>query len=428
VTATATVGPTTTPTQPPIQPRDGQPVEAAGSNGTEAPTEEPTTAPTAEEQAEPTAQPTMEENPTIEVRGGAEETATPTAILTPTPTPTPPSATEAAPTVAPVEEESPTVEATAEETPTVEATAEKTAEPTANAVDVADAEQVTSVNVTGAPAGPLLLAPNGTGFVFTGSSGVAVSNMNGGVDVLGPADALIWSPGGNYVLYANTPNGQSAIATLNWNTDEILQITSGTDGVDVPAGWLGDRIYYVRTFPDQPGVAELHSANPDGSDDAVVWTGENVTPVGQRPVATAGGILIPTQSSWLLVTPSGDVSNVGANHYGTVTAPTLSPGGSLVAYLAGGQVIVASVNSPGAPIASIPSTGSFDWSPDGERLVVTDGSGVSMYTNDGALVMAIPNSTGVGIAAVGWTGDDIYLLESNPVTGLFLLPASALNG
>jgi hypothetical protein len=387
-------------------------VEVAGASGTESTAEEPTAAPTVEEQPEPTLEPTVQENPTIEVRGGVDETPTPT------PTPTAESTIASPPTVAPVEAETPTAEATAEETP----------EPTANAVDVADAEQVTSVNVTGAPAGPLLLASNGSGFIFTGSSGIAVSNMNGGVDRLGPADALIWSPGGNYVLYADNANGQSAIWTLNWNTDEILQITSGSDGNDVPAGWLGDRIYYLRTFPDQPGVAELHSANPDGSDDAIVWTGKDVTPVGQRPVATGSGILIPTQSSWLLVSPGGNASNVGANPYGAVTAPTLSPGGSLVAYLVGGQVIVASINSPGAAIASIPSAGSFDWSPDGEQLVVTDGSGVSIFTSGGAPVMSIPNATGVGIAAVGWTGDGIYLLESNPVTGLFQLPASALNG
>jgi hypothetical protein len=145
-------------------------------------------------------------------------------------------------------------------------------------------------------------------------------------------------------------------------------------------------------------------------------------------VATGSGMLIPTQSSWLLVSPGGDVSDMGANGHGAVTAPTLSPGGSLVAYLVGGQVIIASVNSPGAAIASIPSAGSFDWSPDGEQLVVTDGSGVAIYTASGAPVMSIPNSTGVSIAAVGWTGKGIYLLESSPVTGLFLLPASALNG
>jgi Tol biopolymer transport system component len=336
----------------------------------------------------------------------------------PTETPPPPSPTEAAPTVAPAEAE----------TPTAAATVEETVEPTATALDVSDAELVTTVNVTGAPAGPLLLAANGSGFVFTGSSGEAVSNMNGGVDALGPADALVWSPGGNYVLYANYPNGQSAIATLNWNTDEIVQVTTGTDGVDVPAGWLGDRIYYLRTFPDRPGTAELHSATPEGNDDTVVWTGENVAPAGQRPVATGGGILIPMQSSWLLVSPGGDARNMGANPYGAVTAPTLSPGGSLIAYLTGGQVIVASVNSPGAAIAAIPSAGSFDWSPNGEQLVVTDGSGISIYTSGGAPIMSIANSSGVGIAAAGWTSDGIYLLESNPTTGLFLLPTSALNG
>ena len=141
----------------------------------------------------------------------------------------------------------------------------------------------------------------------------------------------------------------------------------GADGAyaDYPAGWIGTAIYYLRVFAD--GRAELHRTGVIGENDELVWSTESLDFAGERPVATVDGVLIPTASSWLFVGADGGEGDRGANPYGAVATPLLSPFGSLVAYAAGGELVIAPVDSPGTALAAIPYDGAsgFDFSPDG---------------------------------------------------------------
>jgi hypothetical protein len=199
--------------------------------------------------------------------------------------------------------------------------------------------------------------------------------------------------------------------------------------IDIPGGWYGSRVYYQRTFPDQPGRIEIRSASWDGSDDRLIWEDGNTTAVSGRPVATGGGLLIATPSNWILVSPDGIASDMGPNTVGSVGAPILSPGGSLIAYDAGGQVFVASVQSPGAPLnAGIVYIGGFGagfaFATSGEEVVVTSSSGMSLYSIYGDMLASAATSS--QIAAPYWIEDSIYFLEIGSSTVLRALSASQL--
>jgi hypothetical protein len=104
----------------------------------------------------------------------------------------------------------------------------------------------------------------------------------------------------------------------------------------------------------------------------------------------------------------------------------MSPFGTLVAYPAGGQLIVASVDSPGVPIGqSIPFVAGqgagFTWEPNGEYLAVSDGFSIAIYEENGTFIGVATSDLGVQIAAPQWLGDGIYYVETSPTPSTRLL-------
>ncbi len=166
---------------------------------------------------------------------------------------------------------------------------------------------------------------------------------------------------------------------------------------------------YLRTFPDQLGLVELHGSAWDGSDDYVIWDGE-LDSVLARPVATDAGVWVLTGSGWVLIRVDGSAAGPIENPWGEIVQPIASPGGTLIAFETGGQIVVTADENPALPIGTpIPySGGGFAFAPNGEALVVADGDGLVIYDMFGNFV---GRADGATVSAPGWSDAGIYFVE-----------------
>jgi hypothetical protein len=181
---------------------------------------------------------------------------------------------------------------------------------------------------------------------------------------------------------------------------------------DLPIGGDGSTSYFVRIFPDRPGAMEVHGVTVDGSDTGAIWTSDSATLGGARPAWSSGGILLPTDSEWLLIDAGGNASSLGANPYGSVGVPVLSPGEGLMAYSAGDQVVVAWTTAPGTAVATAPlggGSGGYAFSTSGEEVVVSDGSSLRVVSYQGDDLGMLSGNQPIG--GVYWISDTIYYLQ-----------------
>ena len=279
-----------------------------------------------------------------------------------------------------------------------------------------------------APAGGLKMPFDLAYFVITSPDGsLAVADTSGNlIHSLGAAAFPVWSPKGLVLAYEDLSGELPAV--MSWDREDGGVYAIGAESeipvADVPAGWVGSQIYYLRSFPDSPGTVELRRADWDGGNDEIVWTAEGIDLSGERPVATLDGVLIPTSNSWMFVNVAGGVSELTASS-GFVGEPLLSPFGSLVAYPVGDQLIVAPTADPGSPQVVIPypdGYSGFDFSPDGSQMVVSDGTTLLIYTtDDGSLISQ--SSDGSAVAFPHWSDDGIrYLALGNPTLLMLIQP------
>ncbi len=189
---------------------------------------------------------------------------------------------------------------------------------------------------------------------------------------------------------------------------------------DIPAGWSGTAAYFLRVNGDNS--VSLLGYDVNTLETFTVWDGGDIGFSGVRPIPTGGGFLIATQSSWLLIGVDGTVAELGPNELGITGEGFLSPYGTLVAYPAGGQIVVAEVSSPGVPIGTLPYVdgigAGFTWQPDGEYLAVSDGFSIQVYDYLGDFIGAATSDNGVTIAAPQWLPDGIYYVETSPKPSL----------
>ncbi len=446
-TATLTETPeptsTRTPTAEPTETNTPRPTRTATPEPTETETPEPTetATPRPSRTPEPTETPTEQVQPKIVPVGGGDSTEEPTAE---------PESTDVV-----IEYETPTEEAsdaTAESTIRIQPkgtstdgadespTEESGSGADATLVDPSGTEESSGTGLNGstelgaigsgvsAPAGGLKMPLDLAYVVVTGPDGsLAVADASGNlIQSLGAAAFPVWSPKGLVLAFEDLSGEFPSV--VSWDRED-----GGTYGIgaesdvpvaDIPAGWVGSQIYYLRSFPDSPGTVELRRADWDGGNDEVVWTAEGIELSGERPVATLDGVLIPTSNSWIFVDVAGGASELTAPS-GFVGEPLLSPFGSLVAYPVGDQLIVAPTADPGSPQVVIPypdGYSGFDFSPDGSQMVVSDGSSLLIYsTDDGSLVGQI--SDGSAVAFPHWSDDGIrYLALGDPTLLMLIQP------
>lgn len=490
-TATATPAPTDTPRPAPTRTPTPEPTATATETPapTNTPTPEPTNTPrptrtpTLTPTATKTPEPTPTETPEPTATATPTETPEPTPSETPDPSPTPEPTVTPTPRIlprggdsgsgGPVEidetpaeepEDEPTEESSgagaivpkngdetagAEETPAIrpsdqggDATEEPVDEPTAEVTEkatevAAEPGLLQESQVVGdlgpgvsAPPGGLRVQGDGWMIVDTGGGNLAVVDANGGTMAnLGAVSSPLWSPLGVIVLF----NDGTRVGTLDLTVGSIAYISQpeGVAAVDTVAGWTDRAYYYLRTFPDEPGRAELRQYSYIDESDLLIWSGEGVELFGARPISTAFGVLIPMPAGWLLVDASGNATDLGPNPYGYVGEGLASPGGSLVAFPIDGQLVVARSDDPGSAIAVLPYPdpgAGFSFSPDGVRIVVSDGGSLSIYDAEtGAPLGSMGAGDGTRIAAPGWTGSGIYFLAEGETTELRLIDPGSIS-
>jgi hypothetical protein len=444
---------TSSPTAEPTATRTPRPQPTATETATAEPTATDTRDPTATER--PNRKPTRTPEPTAtetETPAPAQPTIAPAGGDN-TEAPTEPPATEI-PTEQPTEQAEPTqpgiepvtgTEAGGETpgpdtTETTAPTSEVTGQGSAGTALLDDTARLTGIASGGAPVGPLRVNAPGDRMVLSadpsGASLQVVSMSDGSVLAdLGAGADPIWSPLGIVLLYQSHGSGAPAAALYEGDTGAVHTISDpAADGAvqDIPAGWSGASAYYLRETGDADSTVILFAYDVNSGDTSEVWRSTGVALANGRPIPTGDGFLIATTASWLLVGVDGSEQNLGPNDYGLTGEGFLSPNASLVAYPAGGQLVIADVGSPGIPQALLPYAGSagsgFTWSPDGAYVAVSDGAAIQIYDTVGSFVGAAESAAGVTIAAPQWLSDGIYYVETSPHPSLRRLLTAKIPG
>ncbi|MDQ3045047.1 MAG: hypothetical protein M3R06_07855 [Chloroflexota bacterium] len=408
---------------------------------TEAPTENPTATqpPTPVATATETA---TAGSPQIVPIGGATldpDTApiddTPTPTVTATETPVDPTATASSPprispldqtpeapepTLEPFDEPTETAEPAVFESPTT--VDEPTVAPVGSGVAGSDGSSADLIGQIGDGAiGPLVYSGAADAFTFyTGPGGdtLAIYDRDAQtVSVLGAFSLPVWSADGS-LLVSSTDGIIFACVPATLTCSQVAPPDAqGRVHADVPAGWLNGDAVYQRLILDGSGVTELRQVGQDGTNDRLLWTGVVGTVYTDQPVqlGAASGFLLASDAGWLMVDPDGTATTVGSSP-GPVGRTLVGPGGRF-AYVSGGQVVIATTGAPGAASGTVPYAGGpdsgFDFSPTGDRLVVSDGTSFNFYdTNGAALSVVSPSNAGV-VGAPLWFDPNIWFISAN---------------
>ena len=265
---------------------------------------------------------------------------------------------------------------------------------------------------TTAPAGRLEFSPGMNLYVVIAPDGqLAVADLSGELVVtFGSGDLPVWSGGG--LMFRTQGEAGAEVGIWNSDTGDVSYVPPSENEAsdDVPIGGNGSAFYFLRTYPGS-GIVELRSATIDGSDNGVLWTSDEVTLGGARPVYSEIGIYLPTDSAWLLIDSSGNESLLGENPYGSIGAPVLSPGGGLMAYSVGDEVIVAWSTDPGTAVATAPfsAAGGYAFATSGEEIVISDGSSLHVISYLGEDLGTLGGNQPIG--TVYWISDTIYYLQ-----------------
>jgi len=214
-----------------------------------------------------------------------------------------------------------------------------------------------------------------------------------------------WSPLGKVLLYA--VDNQIWV----WDAEENRAFPASSPGeaVDVPVGWQGRQLYYLRVTA---GGLELWGAEWNGSEPFLLWSGEGLSLAGPSAAVIPNGFLVPASGGWLRIDLDGTVTELGGSIVPASSVVT-SPGGTLISFVANGQLIVSEVTNPGTPLMTLDlATGSaagWAFAPSGEELAVTDGQRVVIVAIDGTIRAASTLPENRIVAGPLWTPDGLYL-------------------
>ncbi|HEY7035549.1 MAG TPA: hypothetical protein VH482_29685 [Thermomicrobiales bacterium] len=266
----------------------------------------------------------------------------------------------------------------------------------------------------------LRFAVDGGAFALDLGGQIVVADANGHLLTTLTGLSPVWSPRGLVLLYADGSGGVAVWDRQAGQSISISEQTRGNDAVvDYPAGWSDITLLYLRTFADDPGRAELHGSEWDGSNDQVLWQG-SLDPLLARPVYTQAGVWALTRAGWVRIGLDGTADDPVANPWGAIGDPVASPFGSAIAFAVGGQLVAVSADSPWSALwEPVPAAGGFAFAPDGTQLVAADGAGLALYALDGGA--SLGRAAEAGASAPGWSETGIYFVAAGDPPTLRLL-------
>jgi len=210
--------------------------------------------------------------------------------------------------------------------------------------------------------------------------------------------------------------GQVVQACADGFCVDISGASATTEGhVDNPVGWLGGEVVYERLNGDQYAVEylaiTLDTATLTPLDARSLGGGDAGLERLIRPYTVDGALLVPAPAGWLRITPSS-VEVVDGNPYGgDLNLIRINPSAGQISYVSGGNLILASIESPGSPSAQLPFSGSdYDVSPDGSRIAVVTGGGVEIWDTSGNVLTTYP-AEGIQIGSLAWLDEGLVVVD-----------------
>ncbi len=255
-------------------------------------------------------------------------------------------------------------------------------------------------DVPGNPEQRLGLSPDGS-LVFSVNPGRG-SLENNGITVTGQ----------------DSPGGQAVYACDAAGTCVDLSSASRGDGgsTDTPIGWLNGEVIYERMNGDDYAVEFRAVAVDPGTlepgQDRSLGGGDGDWETVLRPYPVDGGLLVPTYSSWILITPEAASAIDGNAYGGDLFQIRITPATGIISYVVNGELILASLQAPGTPIATLPfGGGDYDFSPNGDQVAILTDEELRILDLNGTLLVSYPNPEGVNVGSLTWLNQGIVYVD-----------------
>jgi len=213
-------------------------------------------------------------------------------------------------------------------------------------------------------------------------------------------------------------NGQSVVVCDGGgNCLDATSASATGPHQDTPLGWLNGELIYERIDETAANPLSYHAVRLDPvtgaiAEDRTLGEGGRDIESILRPYPLDGGLLVLAQDAWLFIDANG-VESRDSNPYGNgVQLIRIHPANGELSYVADGQLITASLVSPGSPNSQFPFSGTdYDLSPDGSQIVINTGSELQIVGRDGQLDTTIVNPEGLPIGPVVWLNEGIVFVD-----------------
>jgi len=176
---------------------------------------------------------------------------------------------------------------------------------------------------------------------------------------------------------------------------------------DTAVGWVnGTTMIYQR---EQDGSYEYRAADVDTAggvmNDRSLGSGDSELGRSGSVFPFQDGLLVETNGGWVLATADAIVPHPSGSSSASRTLVRVYPDLNKVAFVSGGELFVQDLGSDMS--TRIPFTGvDYDLSPQGDRVVVSTGTGIEIIDLGGTVVATLPNAQGMAIGSVLWMPDD----------------------
>jgi Tol biopolymer transport system component len=246
-----------------------------------------------------------------------------------------------------------------------------------------------------------------TGGLQTGTQLTHVGNVDGTTLLIGPS--LLWNPQGTKILFDETDFSIWEISATGGNLIQIAPPITGNGGYVILPRWSpdGSKIAFWQG-------ANLYCVNADGSNTQQLYTLPSGNNSGTTPGYQAAGVTWSADSSQVYFMVDVQLSNTSslitsyfykiapqagnqpvlATTQTEIAAPTISPSGNVVAYMA-----IASGAPAGVGFMNLDGSGNISNQNGGTDYRWTKNNQVVLYDGKGTLQLISPTGSGETLVA-----------------------------